>query len=364
MPCKIRRLYHSVYLTGRRQGWALLCFRVLASTNLVHLHYSALGLLKCVTGGGNPAVLSILVSQLTDTTLCPEEICASSFRRILSNAAHTLKESADRGILGIEMPKADTTNNYTFAAEVLEAIGNMCIGSPASQMYLQSQEGHPDTHNLIEDIVTYVFTIAGILEHSVTVIERSHRLEANNAKSEADNMLDGHAKTVLVHFSRGVDALIGMTTGPLVPNQEALAATDVFAIVSRVLSYSSSYTWFDLISPDNDHSPRRHINLQISKLLSTVMEGAPGIETVSLAVGGFDWSVLHRHLTNLQHILETGSLYDPALESATQCLSAVHRKRGLDWLKKEIFLFVKFTQKMVIYGACTFTCVPLYCSSV
>lgn len=355
-----------------KQGWGLLCFRVLSMEALPALHLPALRLLLALTGGGNLDVQDELLRTLDDTKICPNEICATNFRRLLRNSVADLKlqrKSKHSGLLS-------SGKEVGFALEVMQVLRNLTLGDHfGMQVYLQRQPGHPRELDLISDVVGYL-----------SQIERDIKVAVS--QTDHEGILLPSDKQMMERTFAAFRVLISMCTGPNPDNQVAVALTDIISVINRILFYCD-YQFSDLrdtvstevraktgyyakgteikiISKDR---PRRKLNAQISRLLLTLLAGNPDPQVIQAVAGSLNWALIARHLTTLKLIMTEGYVPDEINRAEEKFTKGRRRKhklrefyvddgttmkkieplppdaRSATWIKEEAFKFMTVVQK-------------------
>lgn len=143
LDCSVNPYLAAVQKEMVSQGWALLCFEMLASEELEDLHLTALRLLLAMTGGGNLDAQNDICSQVTDMETCPQEIMAAAFRKLLRNCVADLKSARKQAILTAANKDANKAGTrgvgqdealvvlpvFGHAVETLTLLSNCCRGN-------------------------------------------------------------------------------------------------------------------------------------------------------------------------------------------------------------------------------------------
>jgi hypothetical protein len=154
-----------------KQGWGIMCFRIIGMERLSDLHLPALRLLLALTGGGNTRVQDEMMTQLQDA---PEELCAASLRRMLHTAADAIKKH-QKLMLRHGVTYEDPARVNSFPIEVMQVICNLTMGEHAGmQRYLQEQPGHADSLTLMGDLVWFLNQIERDLERGIARLDEMH----------------------------------------------------------------------------------------------------------------------------------------------------------------------------------------------
>lgn len=352
-----------------KQGWGLLCFQILGMETLPTLHLPALRLLLALTGGGNTDVQDELLRSLDDPEICPNEICATNFRRLLRSSISDLKLQR-KALNGTH----SAGKEVGFALEVLQVLRNMTLGDHVGmQVYLQRQPGHPRELDLISDVVGYLNQIERDLKDAVI-------------QTDNEGITLPGVSTMMERAFAALRVLISMCTGPNRDNQVAVALTDIISVINRILYYCD-YRFPDLHdSTTTDrramvggnyyakgearviksaNRPRRKLNAQISRLLLTLLEGTPHEQVIQAIVGSLNWSLVARHLATMKMVMTEGYVpheIEDALEVHPK--GRTRRQKGREfhldgvpidrlpdearaarWMKEESFKFITIVEK-------------------
>jgi hypothetical protein len=325
-----------------QEGWGLLCFELLAMDSLGNLHLAALQLLLALTGGGNLDVQDGLLAQLQDIQLCPTELCAASFRRLLTLAQTDLKFLRED-----PFTKREEDGH---ACEVLDLMCNMTLNNHSGlQHYLEQQPTFSKSLNLSADVVAYL----SCLEHDL-----KDALEENDENSEWTQY-----ETLLTQrASRALKVLIGLTTGPQLENQKAIVHTNILSVVNRLLRFCK-YRRSDLVHVEagQQKTPRRLLRGHISRLLLALLEGVPDLEVVHTMLGSLSWRVIHDCLRELKPIMQLGKIVmheKQILQGSAHITKTEYADgppissdaRSAQWLKHEAYRFITIVEKCM-HGA-------------
>eukprot|EP01052_Picozoa_sp_SAG31_P004204 SAG31_NODE_172_length_21357_cov_7.616021_16_plen_1378_part_00 len=145
-----------------RQGWATLCFEVLATNGLKEVHLTVLQLLMALSGGGNVAVQDTILENLQDVDQNPNEIFAAPFRRLLELCAGDLKSAR-------KAAQDDHDGDFValgFAFESLTVLLHLCMGHEGMKDYIREQTGRLEHHDLVADVVEFM----GQLERDLKIL--------------------------------------------------------------------------------------------------------------------------------------------------------------------------------------------------
>ena len=283
-----------------RQGWGLLCLKILDQEVFAPLHLCSLRLLLAITGGGqrqgNIDAQNVLLSQISVT---PREICAGAMRRLLRESINDLKlqrkleaEREEAKQQNVKFDESLVVEQTGHATETLTVMMNMCLGNHRGmQDYILRQPGHLRDLNLLADVVAYL-----------NQVERDIKTYVEHWTAEGDT---GDVP-VLEQCFAGLRILIAVCGGPNRDAQVAVCNTEIMSIINRMMEYSK-YTHHDVLA-SGENSPRRKLVAQIGRLVVTLLEGEPPADVVTAIRRGLNWVAWGEQLRILRKVMEDGTI--------------------------------------------------------
>lgn len=321
------------------EGWGLLCFRVLSQEHYSALHLSALRLLRVLMRDANSDAKDKLLSQLDNPVHCPVELCVSTVRRVLqadlsARSMHRTTSSTKASIAALvpsdRSQQVDTSGSPSnenetvrlehesddtglFMLEALWCVRAMASGHPGMQMYLEWQPGHASQLSIIAYIVDHITDLEDDLMDAI---------DARNVK--LSKVQRRKAELTLEQMKAGLEALVALSIGPLPENQEAIARTDIPAVLSRLLSrciyvhrtctaqgvVKTSFCPMAVLNTKKKLGAF-HLCRQITHLLQTLLDGTPQPKIVAILVDSLPWTALDRHLRDLKDMMEATNVDGP-----------------------------------------------------
>jgi len=343
-----------------QQGWALLCFEILAETKLAALHLCALRLLITITSAGkvgNPDCQRIILEQLRTSV---PEVGAKSLRYLLRSSATDLKlEQRHQQVLAEGQIPERPLEPAGFAVETLTLMMNLCEGNHKGlQDYLMSQPGQRGMLNLVVDVVAYL-----------NDVERYLILEVDKWVEDPGNYPTKTHPLMERAFSC-FRVLITMCTGPNQDSQLATVQTDIISMLSRIIEYCP-FTKVDVIDGYH-HSPKRKLNSQITRLVVSLLEGEPPKEVLRIIHRGLSWPAWERQLVALRKLMQEGTIANPRREqnksedgkevlegkhwvthdektNKTLVCSVTKAEREALWIAHDAFKFMSVYDKIMYY---------------
>lgn len=314
------------------EGWALLCWKILASPDLEGngLHLAAVRLLETILGGGNYDVQSVIHADLNDKTKTSHELLGSSCRRLLREASSELRALRRRH-------SGRDGDTLLVASHCLNVLCLSCQSQHlAMQGYIVNQPGHDETYLLVPDI--FEFTLELEREIKLSVETGSN----DNLYRAGVNLLDA--------LEAAFQLLTFLCSGPHRQNQTIVASSGILTVVNRINAYS------DITSPDElaelditDPTPSRYeaawnsstllkckLNSYCTDMVLTLLEGIPDRLICMTIAQSIDFTVLAQHMRTLKNIA-TGN---PALS----CPSKI---RNSAWVRTQSFQLITILEKMV-----------------
>ena len=350
---------------------------------------------------------------MQDANKCPVEVLASVFRTFLRKSAEDLKyaryyQTSIKAVVerGEHISAASTVQVEGHAIELLEFMCNCTAGHSGMQDYVEQQMGHEEDFDIITEVVYFLSQLERDVKRTLyyiqngdaalnlepakdsdSVTERRRLQEYKAARKEYWSSIQTQAKVAL-------QFLTNMATGPHPRNQEVLIHTDILSVVNRFLAYTGYETLHDVCTPVSaanrsesqmksagyifqrgnssrpdqwwDYStptPKRTLNLLISKLLLALLEGSPTKTAVRSMTYTIDWAHFTKHLETLMRMIRVdrncvskdaknsrGRNNDTFLPEVfledTNPDKPVVRK----WLAEESFQFYTVVEKARIFG--------------
>jgi hypothetical protein len=350
------------------QGWGLLCFEILDEPLFARLHLVALRLLNVLTSAGkvgNPDCQRLLLRQVSES---PEEVCASSLRKLIRASATDLKmekklEQAkqleeERVRMGLSWDSHAPTDGIVYretgyAVETMAVMMNLCIGaSTGLQDYILRQPARRETLNLVVDLVSYLTDLERYLKDEVLLWTR----DADAYRKNDHPLLDRAFGCFRV--------LIALCEGPNPRNQLAIMQADIIGIFARIFQYClPSYN--DVIA-SGKNSPKRKLNAQISRLLVTLMEGDPPQEVLRIMHRGIPWPVLEKILAIKRQLMTTGTItvqvdaesnngnkkdviVDRSANKGEERWKVSKEEQNASWISHDAFKFMSIYDKVYYY---------------
>lgn len=365
------------------EGWGLLCFRLLSHKRFAALHLTALQVLEVLVSDAQTSVKDDLLSQLENRAHCPQELCASSFRRLLRahSATRTTFKETNVNIATVSRSKrlslmqkalhltdreegrhtrekqqsntpasvssdylgetpSDQVATYMLASVILRCIRKMAAAHRGMQVYLEQQPGHEQSLSIISDVVDHLTT----LENDVVLAIAAHA-DPNSTSTRL------HQADIALGLTKaGIDTLIALAQGPNQENQLTIAVSNVLPVLSRLLGecdyvirrnrrqgrrekkkHTVNIRFGSTVPLDNnsrDHHTDRcyafDLARQIAHLLKTLLDGTPQAEIVSMITSSVSWTVVHRHLQDLRDLVMHS---DIKYQNHTRDLLLVKRRR-------------------------------------
>jgi hypothetical protein len=275
-----------------KQGWGILCFRVLKIPEMDDLHLAVLLLLEALTGGANVDVQDLMLQQLNDPVLCGQELCASTFRTLLRSSIKNALNRSHTQSTG----EIDSEFEIGHATQVLTVVSNMCAGNHSGmQEYMVRQPGYPTKLNFVEDVVDYLHT----LEPSIKIAVSESKTVGSRVHTEETW---GALETAFAAFH----ALIAMMDSK---NAIVIAGTSVLSFVNRVLALCI-FNFEDVSATGlkGKHKPRRRLVSLMSRFLLTLVDGVPGVDVINPMVSSIDWGTIRDFLVIFMTMTTVGRL--------------------------------------------------------
>ena len=286
------------------------------------LHLAALRLLAALTSAGKDGNLDCQRKLLHQVSASSPEVCASSFRRLIR--ASTVDLTLQNG----SAQESATRHETGYAHETMSILMNICAGSNRdAQNYLLRQPSRRETLNLVVDLVAYLTDLEPHVKSEVALWES----DPGNYRADSHPVMNRTFACMKV--------FIALCDGPNPQNQLAIVQADIIGIIARILSYCVP-GWHDVIELGN-RSPKRKLNAQISRLLMTLLAGAPPLEVLRNIYRGFPWGILKQILAKKRQLMVHGTITEEDRATKGGIVNQVsENERTAAWIAHDAFKFM------------------------
>eukprot|EP01046_Picozoa_sp_COSAG06_P003612 COSAG06_NODE_143_length_22242_cov_21.978323_13_plen_2744_part_00 len=338
-----------------REGWGLLCWKILSVSSLRGLHLPAVRLLSTLVGGGNYEVQTCLHEDLTDKSKCARELLGSSCRRIFTNACNEFR------LIRKKKRASAERDDFNIAAHTINVLCSSCMYLHRGfQDYIPSQSGHEETFLLIPDI--YELIVEMEREMAVTVKGSSSvpddQTDAELAREHGEEPSDkalkfgAHSRFSLIDmFESAIHLLVNLVSGPHKTNALMVASSGIIMVISRVMKYANIESMDDIkYLTAEDPSPSRfeeHWNptelircrlcCYSTELLLALLEGTPDTQVVLPICQSLDFQVWSHHMRTLKSIAEGRASFGTIPDAQRACA----------WVNAQSFAMITVIEKLV-----------------
>ena len=354
-----------------REGWGLLCWKILSVANLHGLHLAAVRLLSTVLGGGNYDVQTQLLEDLTNKNKCSRELLGASCRRIFTSAAHEFR------LIRKKKHSSSDGDIFNVTAHILNILCSCCeFLHKGFQDYIPSQSGHEETFMLIPDIYELMVEMEREMQRTVEYAEQRHS-KLKKSRSQLEDQAHGEeisedlpvvfgafSKFSLIDmFESGFRLLINLISGPHVQNSSIVSSSGVLMVAARVIKYANITRIEDIQDlPKDDPSPSRfedpwaldplikcRLSCYVTELVLALLEGTPDRQVVMTVIQALDFPVWSSHMRTLKSILGGRAEFGSIPAATARCA----------WVNAQSFSMCTIIERLVSFGLPRSAMMPL-----